>query len=521
MEDYMFNDKICVILFNKLISSVILNYINKDKIKFKNIVNNKLSLLTNKYNYFLLNSKNPLRPIVPGDNNNITYIKKYINYLNIIINNNYEIPENEMNIIITILNESIYIFLEKLKIKTIKFNEKLTFYKNQYKNNCWINHFIQILGCQPVFTKHFEKYVKNAYINYFDNTKEKLNLEKLNITLPEYNYIFNKIPLYTYEVLQTILENNCSSVIKIINYTYLPEDIEINIIEPYYILPVYNNRKYYKFNNSGYCINDDNFIRLYNISNVLLNGKFYFVRKTKNNLKYIILLEDFKKHKFLIDVITIYVCFVYNDYYYLIENNESLSYYSIIANIQKDSTNKNNIININNISDIYYDDNKFNDRKYTYCLVNNYINTTSIYTPYNGSNISHLFTSLSSIINNYYKKDNDILYIISYNIIKIFKETIYNKKINTLIEPLFYAIDLLNNYSDFNIPICQSPDPVSINKLNKSNSLNNLNKDIQKLNIHNKSHSYNNIININSVNNNLNTIHNFLLDSKFYNLFNN
>ncbi len=50
MENCIFNDKICVILFNKLTSSIILNYINKNKDKFKSIVNNKLSLLTNKYN---------------------------------------------------------------------------------------------------------------------------------------------------------------------------------------------------------------------------------------------------------------------------------------------------------------------------------------------------------------------------------------------------------------------------------------------------------------------------------------
>ena len=197
-----------------------------------------------------------------------------------------------------------------------------------------------------------------------------------------------------------------------------------------------------------------------------------------------------------------------------------MSFYSIIANTQKDINNKNNRINTNNIINIYYDDNIFNGKKYAYCKVKDYINNNSIYTPYNGINISHLFLSLSSIINNYYKKNNDILYIISYNIIKIFKETVYNNKTNILREPLFYVFDLLNDYSDFNIPVCQSPDPLKINKHIKSVSLNNINKEFTKLNSHNKSSSYNNVNNINSINNSFNTIHNFLLDSKFYNLFN-
>ena len=295
MENYFLKNNICVILFNKPISHIILNYINKDKDKFKNIVNNKLSLLTNKYNYCLLKSQNPLSPRIPGeDNNNITYIKKYINYLNIIINNNYEIPENEINIIISILNESINIFIDKLKIKTIKFDKELTFYKNQYKNNCWLNHYIQILGCQPVFTNHFKKYVENAYFNFYDNTKNQLQLTQMNITLPEYNYIFNKIPLYNYEILQNILENESPNIIDVNKYNILPENLEINIIDPYYILPYYDNRKYYKFDKSGFCINSDSFIRLFNISTVLIDGNFYFIRKTKNNLKYIILVEDIK-----------------------------------------------------------------------------------------------------------------------------------------------------------------------------------------------------------------------------------
>ena len=268
MNETFFNNNICVILFNKPSINIILDYINKDKNKFKNIVNNKLSLLMNKYKLYSSNLKNPLSPRVPGDINNITYIKKYISYLNSIINNNYEIPINETNIIISILNESINIFLDKLKIKKIHFSKNLSFYKNHYKNNCWINYFIQILGCQPVFTKHFEKYIKNAYINYVNSTKEQFKLTKMNITLPEYNYIFNNFPLYSYDILQNILDNDYCEYIEFNKYNILSDNIKINIIDPYYLLPVYNNIKYYKFDHSGFCINDDNFVRLYNISNV-------------------------------------------------------------------------------------------------------------------------------------------------------------------------------------------------------------------------------------------------------------
>ena len=516
MNKNSFNNNVCVILFNTPSIQIIFNYINNDKNKFKNIINNKLSLLINKYKFYSLNLKDPLGPKIPGEiNNNITYIKKYISYLYTIINNNYEFPENELNILISLLNESINIFLDKIKIKTVDFSKSLTFYKNSYNNNCWINKFIQILGCQPVFTKHFEKYVKNAYINYSNSTKEQLKLSKLNITLPEYNYIFNNFPLYNYDILQNILDKD--NFIDFNKYIILPENVEINIIDPYYLLPVYGQRKYYEFDNSGFCINDDNFIRIYNISTVLLNGQFYYISKSKNNTKLIIQIDDIKTKKMLNDVLNIYVCMTYKDRYYLIENNESLSFYSIIVNTQKDELNKNNVISSDNISYLYFDSNIFNGTHYAYSKMKNYINSNSSYTPFNGVNISHSFLSLSSIINKYYKKNNDILYIISYNIIKIFKDNIYNKKIDILREPLFYIFDILNEYSNFNIPLCQSPEQSENGKLFKSSSLNNLKDDFVKLNNLNKSLSFNNI---NNINKNINTLHNFLLTSKFYNLFN-
>lgn len=517
MDETIFNCKVCVILFNKPSSQIIYNYLNKDKNKFKQVINNKLSLLMNKYKLFTSNLKNPFNPRFPGENsNNITYIKKYIIYLNTIINNNYNIPENEINIIISILNQSIDIFIDKLKMKTIDFSKNMLFYKNNYNNNCWLNHFIQILGCQPVFTKHFKKYIKNAYINFNENSKIELNIDKMDITLPEYNYIFNKIPLYNYDILQNILETASNGFIEFNKYSILPEDIEINIIDPYYLLPVYNNRKIYKFDQNGFCFNDCNFVRIFNISKVLLNGSFYFIRKSKNNTKYIIQVDDIKSKKLLADIINIYICVVYNNFYYLIENNESLSYYTLIVNTQQDINNKNNYININSISNLFFNNTLFNNMKYAYCKMNDYLSFNSIYTPFNGTNISHSFLSLSSIINKHIKNKNDILYIVSYNIIKIFKETIYNNKINILREPLFYVFDLFNEYSNYNIPLYQTLELP--NKLNKSTSLNNLIDKFEKINIRNKSQSYNNIKKIND--NNLNLIHTFLLDSKFYNLFN-
>ncbi len=513
MDDNIFNDiNVGVILFNKLSQYTILNYINEDKNKFKQIIYNKLNLLIAKYKKYTMQQNIH----IPGENNNITYLKRYITYLNTIINNNYQICNNEINIIINILNESIIIFLEKIKMKTIDNNKQLIFYKNNYKSECWINKLINILVCQPVFTKHFEKYIKEAYINYVNKTDNKLQLTKMYITQPEYNYIFYNLSLYNYDTLQIIFENiNTTHIINLNKFTNITENTNIKIIDPYYILPLYNNRFYYQFDKSGYCLNDDNFERIYNISNVLIDTNYYYIN-IDNQKKSIIHITDIKNNKILNDLLNIYVCLIYNDNYYLIENNESLSFNSLVVNTQKSEKNAKNCINIKDINNWVFDDKYINNIKYAYGQTKEYLNYTSIYTPHNGLNISYTFKSLSSIINEYYTKNNNILYIISYNIIKIFKDTLYKNRINILNEPLFYVFDLLNEYSNFNIPLSQSPEPSELSLLseNKSISTNNL-CNSNKITAKQKSISLNNLKNI-QINN---SFHNFLLNSAFYELF--